>query len=150
MRWSNLFTIFRREVLDQLRDRRTLFMIFVLPILLYPMLILGVTKLAEAFQNKRSGLQVTGAGVVSRLLADDTSGDQHQRFILKLASGQTLLIAHNIDLAPRISGLKLGDRVEFYGEYEYNAEGGVVHWTHHDPAGKHPDGWLRHQEQIYQ
>ena len=41
MRWSNLFAIFRREVLDQLRDRRTLFMIFVFPILLYPILGLG-------------------------------------------------------------------------------------------------------------
>src|ERR1700758_744815 len=38
MRWSNVAVIFRREVRDQLRDRRTLFMIFVLPILLYPLL----------------------------------------------------------------------------------------------------------------
>ena len=38
MRWSNVYTIFCREVRDQLRDRRTLFMIFVLPILLYPIM----------------------------------------------------------------------------------------------------------------
>ena len=38
MRWSNVLVIFRREVRDQVRDRRTLFMIFVLPILLYPIL----------------------------------------------------------------------------------------------------------------
>lgn len=38
MNWSNVRLIFWREVRDQLRDRRTLFMIFLLPILLYPLL----------------------------------------------------------------------------------------------------------------
>ena len=44
LRWSNLKVIFGREVRDQIRDRRTLFMIFVLPILLYPMLGFGFIK----------------------------------------------------------------------------------------------------------
>ena len=38
MNWHNVKLIFLREVRDQLRDRRTLFMIFVLPLLLYPLL----------------------------------------------------------------------------------------------------------------
>lgn len=38
MNWANVRLIFWREVRDQLRDRRTLFMIFLLPILLYPLL----------------------------------------------------------------------------------------------------------------
>ena len=48
MSWSNLFVIFRREVLDQLRDRRTLFMIFVFPILLYPILGFGIIQATAA------------------------------------------------------------------------------------------------------
>ncbi len=56
-----------------------------------------------------------------------------KNFILKLNSGQTLLVAHNIDLAPRIPNLQVGDSVEFYGEYEWNKKGGVLHWTHKDP-----------------
>ena len=44
--------IFRREVLDQIRDRRTLFMIFVFPILLYPILGFGVLKVAAAMEKK--------------------------------------------------------------------------------------------------
>ena len=80
----------------------------------------------QAFTQKKRALQVNGKGMVSRILADDNQGSRHQRFILKLASGQTLLIAHNIDLAARIDGLQLGDEVSFYGQYEYNDRGGVV------------------------
>jgi len=105
---------------------------------------------AEGFRARRSDLQVQGEGRVLKLLQDDRDGSRHQRFILELASGQTLLVAHNIDLAPRVEGLQEGDRVEFYGEYEWNAKGGVLHWTHHDPQGRHPGGWLRHDGRTYQ
>ncbi len=97
-----------------------------------------------------SGTQVTGEGTVTRILGDDTVGDHHQRFILTLDSGRTLLIAHNIDLAPRIDSLREGDSVSFSGEYESNDKGGVVHWTHHDPQGQHEPGWLKHRGRTYQ
>ena len=61
MRWSNVAVIFRREVRDQVRDRRTLFMIFVLPILLYPLLGIGMLKFAEALQQKTRTVVVVGA-----------------------------------------------------------------------------------------
>jgi len=98
----------------------------------------------------RPGQQVQGSGRVTRILSDDNDGSRHQRFILELSSGRTLLIAHNIDLAPRVSSLKTGDTVGFYGEYEPNAQGGVIHWTHHDPQGRHVAGWLEHNGQRYQ
>ncbi|MBN1379994.1 MAG: DUF3465 domain-containing protein [Gammaproteobacteria bacterium] len=106
--------------------------------------------LANAYDNQRSDFQIEGKGVVIKLLSDDLKGSRHQRFILKLHSDQTLLIAHNIDLAPRVVGLKEGDAVEFYGEYEWNSKGGVIHWTHHDPDGNHPAGWLKHDGRTYQ
>jgi hypothetical protein len=98
----------------------------------------------------RAGQQVSGIGKVTRVLADDNDGSRHQRFILEMNSGRTLLIAHNIDLAPRISALRTGDTVSFYGEYETNAQGGVIHWTHHDPQGRHVAGWLEHDGRRYQ
>jgi hypothetical protein len=98
----------------------------------------------------RAGQQVSGTGTVERVLSDDNDGSRHQRFILRLSSGRTLLIAHNIDLAPRVSSLSEGDTVSFYGEYEPNDKGGVIHWTHHDPQGRHTDGWLEHKGQRYQ
>jgi len=106
--------------------------------------------LNNAYQNQQSNVQVNGSGIVIRTLADDKKGSQHQRFLVKLASGNTLLIAHNIDLAPRINTLREGDMIEFYGEYEWNKKGGVVHWTHRDPRGNHEDGWLKHKGSTYQ
>jgi hypothetical protein len=105
--------------------------------------------LSEAGTSYRAGHQVRGSGTVVRILSDDNDGSRHQRFILRLANGRTLLIAHNIDLAPRIDGIREGDTVEFYGEFASNSKGGVIHWTHHDPQGRHPDGWLRHGGRTY-
>lgn len=105
--------------------------------------------LQRAFDNRQSDLQIGGSGKVVKILPDDLKGRRHQRFILKLATGQTLLVAHNIDLAPHINSLSIGDKVEFYGEYEWNPKGGVIHWTHHDPRGRHEDGWLVHGNNIY-
>ncbi|MDG2678589.1 DUF3465 domain-containing protein [Vibrio sp. 1733] len=107
-------------------------------------------QLKQAYDNHQSDVQVQGSGTVIRLLRDDNEGSRHQKFILKLDSKQTLLVAHNIDLAPRIPNLKVGDRVQFYGEYEWNKKGGVMHWTHHDPNNRHPHGWLRHNGKTYE
>jgi hypothetical protein len=106
--------------------------------------------LARAFEQHTSNVQVEGQGVVRRVLPDDNDGSRHQRFVVGLSSGQTLLIAHNIDLAPRIVGLHEGDNVSFSGEYEWNASGGEIHWTHHDPGKRHPPGWIKHNGQVYQ
>ena len=106
--------------------------------------------IANAYENKRNNVQVKGAGKVIKLLADDNQGSRHQKFILQLSSGQTLLIAHNIDLAPRINTISIGDQIVFHGQYEWNDNGGVVHWTHKDPDGRHIGGWLQHNSQTYQ
>lgn len=111
---------------------------------------LSYSQYSYAFSTQESNSQLSGQGVVIRLLPDDNNGSRHQKFIIKLPSGQTLLIAHNIDLAPRIDSLREGDAIQFYGEYEWNAKGGVVHWTHRDPHGAHQAGWLQHQGKRYQ
>lgn len=98
--------------------------------------------LARAYAHQESDVQVRGHGRVVHILPDDNEGSRHQRFVLELPDGQTVLIAHNIDLAPRIDPLERGDSVGFAGEYEWNDRGGVVHWTHRDSARRHEDGWL--------
>jgi Protein of unknown function (DUF3465) len=113
--------------------------------------------LTEAYKNKKSDIFVEGSGVVKKLLADDNKGSRHQKFLVTVSAEQTLLFAHNIDLAPRVENLQIGDAVTFRGEYVYNPKGGVMHWTHKDPQGeiKAPQGgnkygWIKHNGQKYE
>ena len=110
----------------------------------------GAGAIERAFEQRQRDVLVESSGVVVRILSDDNEGSRHQRFIVELASGRTVLLSHNIDLAPRVAPLTVGDRVEFFGEYEWNEKGGVVHWTHDDPAGRHPAGWIRRQGRTFQ
>ena len=107
-------------------------------------------KIYSAFQNHQSNFFVESKGRVIKILPDDLKGSRHQRFILELPHGQTILVAHNIDIAPRVNDLNIGDEVYFFGEYEHNSQGGVVHWTHHDPQYKKVGGWLEHKGMKYQ
>lgn len=115
-----------------------------------PQPLANASPIEQAFAQKISNIQVAGSGKVVKLLADDLQGRRHQKFILQLPSAQTLLIVHNIDIAPRIDSLRRGDAIEFYGEYEWNPKGGLVHWTHHDPQGRHVGGWLIHNGRRYE
>lgn len=109
----------------------------------------GDGGIGEHFRAQRSDAIVTAAGIVSRVLPDDNDGSRHQRLIVTLSTGATILIAHNIDLAERVP-CDEGDLLRFRGEYEYNPQGGVVHWTHHDPAGRHQPGWIEFEGVRYQ
>jgi hypothetical protein len=95
-----------------------------------------------------TGTWIEGSGVVRRLLPDDDDGGRHQRFVLDLRNGLTLLIAHNLDLAARVP-LGLGDRVHFRGMYEWSDLGGLVHWTHRDPLGIEEGGFVRYRARTY-
>ena len=107
-------------------------------------------QIAHAFEQRKRDVAVEGEGTVSRILSDDNAGSRHQRFVVRLASGQTVLLQHNIDLAPRIESLNIGDTVSFSGEYIWNEQGGLIHWTHHDPARMHKGGWIKHNGKTYE
>ena len=105
-----------------------------------PVTLSGPNQVVSVDASWRSGQQVRGSGEVVRVLSDDNDGSRHQRFIVRLGSGRTLLIAHNIDLAPRVASIRVGDTVSFNGVYEWNDKGGVIHWTHLDPQNRHQAG----------
>ncbi len=113
-------------------------------------LINNKSSISQAYSSQKSNVQVQESGKVIKLLKDDLQGSRHQKFIVKLDNGQTILMSHNIDLSPRINNLNVGDTIEFCGEYEYNSKGGVVHWTHKDPRNQHPHGWIKHNGKIYE
>ena len=96
------------------------------------------------FHNHQSNVEVTADGTVVRLLADRTSSTgTHEQFIVKLSSGDlTVEIEHNISIARRVP-LKDGDHVIVHGEYVWNSQGGLIHFTHHDPQGTHEGGYIQ-------
>lgn len=109
--------------------------------------LLGEIEAASA--ERRSGFMTEASGTVAKILPDDREGPHHQRFVVRLESGHPVLIAHNIDVAERVP-VKRGERVRFRGQYEWNDLGGVVHWTHRDPDGRHDEGWIDHRDERYQ
>ena len=100
-------------------------------------------RIEEALARRESGFMVTVDARVAKILPDDRDGSRHQRFLIELATGRSILIAHNIDLAKRVP-LERGDRVRLRGQFEWNEKGGVIHWTHRDPKGHHEGGWIEH------
>lgn len=87
-------------------------------------------------------------GEVTKILPDDKNGSRHQLFIFETTSGKRFRVAHNIDLAPYVP-VHVGDRVEIKGDVVPSKPMNVLHWTHYDPAGQHPDGYIRHEGRLY-
>lgn len=61
MNWQNVKLIFTREMRDQLRDRRTLVLIAVVPVLLYPLMGMTIFQLTQFLRNEAAQVQVVGA-----------------------------------------------------------------------------------------
>lgn len=101
--------------------------------------------LVELARSQRSGQMVEMHARVAKLLPDDNDGSRHQRFLLAIdyepSPTDSVLVAHNIDLAPRVP-VEEGSIIRVFGQYEWNDRGGVLHWTHHDPRGRHAEGWI--------
>lgn len=101
----------------------------------------GAERVARAYDDHESGVRVTLDATVDKLLPDDRDGSRHQRFLVRLPVGPRLLVAHNLDLAER-APVEPGMPLRLRGQYEWNERGGVLHWTHRDPDGRHPGGWI--------
>ncbi len=108
----------------------------------------GADRIVKAHQVKESNLIVEVDATVIRKLPDDEFGDIKQTFLVQLENGHTLLVAHNVDIAPRVPVVP-GAEVRLAGEYDWNSRGGVIHWTHHDPDGEREGGWIRYQDHMY-
>lgn len=108
-----------------------------------------IQRIRAASDDTNAKFWTTVQGEVIRNLKDDTEGSRHQKFLIRISPDITLLVAHNIDLAPRVP-VNQGDRVILRGEYAWNNRGGVMHWTHHDPKGRHEGGWIEANGKRYE
>jgi sodium transport system permease protein len=75
MNWKIVRQVLVREVRDQMRDRRTLFMIFVLPLLLYPLLGMSLAQVTQFIREQSTRVRIVGFHEppgVPKLLRTDT------------------------------------------------------------------------------
>lgn len=103
------------------------------------------------YAERRSSVEVTADGVVTSVLPDQTGpSGRHQRFIIRLAGAtQTVLIENNVTVGQRVP-VAAADPVTVHGEYIWNDQGGLIHYTHHDPSPGHEGGWIDHKGIRYQ
>ena len=107
----------------------------------------GCTDAARTFRSHLSGVWLTAEGQVTRVLADSEGRFRHQRFILRCRSGQTLLIVNDVSIGQR-APVTVGHEVVVRGQYVWNRQGGLVHFTHHAQAGG-DGGWILYRGKVY-
>jgi len=106
-------------------------------------------EIIQAQSSHLVNAEVTGRAVVKRLLHDDVVAPRHQKFLLELTNGTTILVAHNTDVAPQVP-VQEGDQVVIRGSFIYNAKGGLIHWTHHSNSPRHQGGYIDFNGARYQ
>lgn len=73
---------------------------------------------------------------------------EHEQFQVATPRGNIDVI-DNVDIAPRVP-VHPGDRVEVRGDLVQDpGRGPIIHWTHHDPDHRHPDGFIRFDGRLY-
>jgi len=93
--------------------------------------------------------EITVEARVKKLLPEDTRGLPHEKFLIELSNGTTILIAHDLKMAPSVP-IQPGDILRIHGEYIWNSRGGLIHWTHHTDTPRHEGGWIDFNGTRYQ
>lgn len=106
----------------------------------------GCGQVSHAFVQHQSSVWLTLSAPVARTLTDSIGQFDHQRFILRCPSGQTVLIENDVSIGRRVP-VRRGDLVIVHGQYIWNSLGGLVHYTHH--GGGAESGWIALKGEIY-
>lgn len=120
---------------------------------------LTLASCAGGAQSVQSALSVCAAnssahaevyipdGVVTRVLGErESRSGMHEGFIVG-AGGRSFTIEDNVDITGPIP-LHRGDVVSLLGQLE--CDDGVIHWTHRDPRGRHPSGYVKVNGRLYE
>ncbi len=108
----------------------------------------------DAWRFHRSRVEVTANGAIARIFgAREGPSGTHLGFLLHLAGseghGLTVRVEDNLDLTGPIP-LDEGEAAIVRGEYIYDSRGGLIHYTHRDPRGRHDAGYVQAGGRIYQ
>jgi hypothetical protein len=110
----------------------------------------GVDNIAQAMDACNRGaryVEVRDSGVVTRVLGErESESGLHEGFTVALR-GTRVRVEDNVDITGPIP-LRRGERITLQGQFECND--GVIHWTHHDPRGRHIAGYITVDGRTYQ
>jgi hypothetical protein len=108
------------------------------------------SEIVDVTTSRKNSHFVEGSGMeVVEILPDDTQGLEHQKWIVRLSSGQKVLAVYNSDMCPRVP-VKVGDTVGMGGQFIWSRrDGAILHWLHHDPKGNRPDGYVYLNGEFY-
>ncbi|HVA37802.1 MAG TPA: DUF3465 domain-containing protein [Candidatus Dormibacteraeota bacterium] len=105
----------------------------------------GDRQLRLAVDQHHRPAEVTFSGTVASepvYFHSTRSGLTHEAFDVRTPSGLRAQVVENVDVGPRVP-VHRGDAVTVRGEYVRDAGAThVVHWTHHDPSGRHAGGFI--------
>lgn len=100
------------------------------------------SDIVRAINDQRQVNFVEGGGlVVVKILPDDTNGLKHQKWVVRLSNGMAMQAVYNSDMCPRVP-VKIGDVIAMGGQFIWTKGGALIHWLHHDPKGRRPDGFV--------
>ena len=113
----------------------------------------GNAAVYAAWAQQRSGIEVTASGSVAKVLGTRRGpSGYHTGFLLHLRGaegrGLTVRVEDNVDLTGPLP-VRAGDDAEVRGEYIYDPRGGLIHYTHRDPRGRHAGGYVRLNNRMY-
>ena len=92
-----IFSIFKKELTDVLRDKRTLFFMIVIPVIVMPLIFIGSIKFQE-YQSKKSDEKVLNIGLINK-----TSDSQIRDYLL---DQKGVYLVEDIDLDSLELGIK--------------------------------------------
>jgi Protein of unknown function (DUF3465) len=104
-----------------------------------------------AYSAQRSRVEAVAGGRVTRIFGVRAGrSSPHEGFLMRLDSGCDLVlrVEVNTDFTGEIP-LSSNEPIVVKGEYEYYPRGGVIHWTHHDPRGRHENGYISAADKMY-
>ena len=104
--------------------------------------------IAKAYDSRTSTIMVETEARVVLLLPDIDDLGKFQEFKIELENGHVLRVLHDLEQADRVP-VAVSKRIRLRGEYDWSVDGGVIHWTHDDPAGQREGGWIEYQERTY-
>ncbi len=109
----------------------------------------GDAEAIRAQQLQLVKVPITVTAPVKKMLKYDDKGLPHEKFLMVLSNGTTLLVAHDTKMAPYVP-VQPGDTVTVHGEFIWNEKGGLIHWTHHSDTPKHQGGYIDFNGKRYE